>query len=171
MTRETPTVPDGLEFMYTRVLDAPRELVYRAWTEPEHLAKWWGPKGFTVMVCKIDLRPGGTFHYGLKGPDGSTMWGRFEYLDIAPPERISYIVSFSDEHGGVTRHPLSDTWPLETINTVTFDDTGGKTTVLLRSLPIRATEEECRTFAAAHKGMEGGFGGMLDQLAAYLTEV
>src|SRR5579862_7545096 len=103
-------------FVITRVFDAPRELVWQVWTDPKHLTNWWGPKGLTMTACKVDLRPGGLFHYGMKTPDGHEMWGKFVYRQIIPPERLVLVVSFSDEQGGITRHPMSATWPLEVLN-------------------------------------------------------
>src|SRR5262245_62877079 len=95
------------EFVISRVLDAPRELVFKAFTDPEHMKHWWGPKGFKVVASKMDLRPGGRYHYGLQAPDGSTIWGRFIYREIAAPQLIGLINSFSDENGRVTRHPMN----------------------------------------------------------------
>ena len=77
------------------------EMLHRA----EHMKQWWGPKGFTVIAAKMDLRPGGSYHYGMQSPDGNTMWGKFVYREIVPQERIVFINSFSDEKGGITRHP------------------------------------------------------------------
>jgi uncharacterized protein YndB with AHSA1/START domain len=156
------------DFVITREFDAPRDLVFTAWTEPERLAQWWGPKGFTMISTKVDLRPGGVFHYGMKSPDGHEMWGKFVYREITPPERMVFVISFSDENGGVTRHPLSATWPLEVINTLTFSEHDGKTTLTLRGGPINATEEERATFKAGHSSMQQGFKGTFDQLAEYL---
>lgn len=156
------------DFVITREFDAPRDLVFKAWTEPERLAQWWGPKGFTMISTKVDLRPGGVFHYGMKGPDGKEMWGRFVYREIAPPARMVFVISFSDENGGVTRHPLSANWPLEVINTLTFSEQDGKTTLTLRGGPINATEEERATFKAGYPSMQQGFKGTFDQLAEYL---
>ena len=93
------------DFVISRVFDAPRDLVWRCFTEPEHMKQWWGPKGFTVLASKMDLRVGGTYHYGMKAPDGGTMWGKFVYREIVPQERLVFINSFSDEKGGITRHP------------------------------------------------------------------
>ncbi|MBV8543458.1 MAG: SRPBCC domain-containing protein [Acidobacteria bacterium] len=157
------------EFVISREFDARRDLVFKAWTEPERLAQWWGPKGFTVKVANIDLRPGGMFHYGMVAPDGSEMWGKFIYREIVPPERMVFIVSFSDESGGTTRHPMAPTWPLEMLNTVTLTEHGDKTTLTLRSSAYAATEEERATFKAGHSSMQGGFTGTFDQLAAYLA--
>ena len=107
------------EFVITRTFNAPREAVWRAFTDPERMKEWWGPKGFTVIVSKMDLRVGGTYHYGMRAPDGSTMWGRFVYREIVRPERIVLVNSFSDEAGGVTRHPGHMDWPLEMVTTFT----------------------------------------------------
>jgi len=158
------------EFVITREFDAPRDLVFAAWTESERMAQWWGPKGFTVMFAKLDLRPGGMFHYGMRGPDGSTMWGKMVYREIVPPERLVVIVSFSDENGGTTRHPMAPTWPLEMLNTITFAEHGGKTTITLRSRAYNATEEERAMFKAGHASMQGGFTGTFNQLDEYLTK-
>ena len=106
------------------MFDAPRDLVWKAFTEPERMKEWWGPKGFTVIASKMDLRPGGSYHYGMKAPNGSTMWGKFVFREIVAPERMVFINSFSDEAGGITRHPMSPTWPLEMLSTFTFEEAG-----------------------------------------------
>jgi len=157
------------DFVISREFDAPRDLVFKAWTEPERLAQWWGPKGFTMVSNKVDLRPGGLFLYGMRGPDGLEMWGKFVYREIVPPERMVFVNSFSDEDGGVTRHPLAPTWPLEMLNTLTLTERDGKTTVTLRVAAHAATDEERATFEAGRKSMEGGFGGTFAQLEAYLA--
>jgi uncharacterized protein YndB with AHSA1/START domain len=91
---------DSEEFVFTRILDAPRQLVFKMLTEPEHLARWWGPKGFQIRIAKLDPRPGGVFHFYMKSPDGSNdMWGKFVYREVVAPERLVYITSFSDERG------------------------------------------------------------------------
>jgi uncharacterized protein YndB with AHSA1/START domain len=157
-------------FVISRVFDAPRDLVWKAFTDCEHLKHWWGPKGFKVLTCKLDLRPGGVFHYGMQSPDGKTMWGKFIYREIIAPERLVHIVSFSDENQGVTRHPMSPGWPLETLADATFTEQNGKTLVTVRWSPHNPTEEERKTFAAAHDGMRQGWTGTMDQLDAYLAK-
>ena len=99
------------EFVLTRVFDAPRTLVWKAFTDPEHMKHWWGPKGGNVRAAKMDFRPGGTYLYCMRTPEGQDMWGKFTYREIVPPERLVFINAFSDENGGLTRHPLSATWP------------------------------------------------------------
>jgi uncharacterized protein YndB with AHSA1/START domain len=158
-------------FEITRVVDAPRDRVWKAWTEAERLKQWWGPKGFKVHTCKVDLRPGGVFHYGMTTPEGKDMWGRFTYREIKAPERLVFIVSFSDPKGGVTRHPWSPNWPLETLSTVSFEAQGGKTKVTVQWVPAdSATETERKTFDEGRDGMKQGWGGTFEQFSDYLKK-
>jgi uncharacterized protein YndB with AHSA1/START domain len=158
------------DFVISRVFDAPRELVWQAFADPERMKHWFGPKGSTIVSSKMDLRVGGTYHGAMRNPDGQIMWAKFVYREVSPPARLSWVHSFSDEKGGLTRHPLSATWPLELLTTVTFEDApGGKTKLTLRWAPINATEEERKTFAAAHEGMQGGWTGTFERLADYLA--
>lgn len=160
------------EFVISRVFDAPRDLVWKTFTQAEHMKQWWGPKGFTVIAAKMDFRPGGTFHYGMKSPSGAPMWGLFRYREIVPQERMVFVNSFSDEKGGVTRHPGHAAWPLEMVTTFTFEQLpDGKTRFTTRWQPLNATEEEKKTFADNHDSMRGGWTGTLDQLETYLTKI
>jgi uncharacterized protein YndB with AHSA1/START domain len=161
---------DNKDFVISRVFDAPLDLVWKAFSEPERMKQWWGPKGFTVIHWNMDLRPGGFYHYGLKSPTGEPMWGKFRYREVVPPERMVLVSSFSDEAGGITRHPMAPTWPLEMLSTFTFEEMpGGKTKFTLRWSAHNATEEEQKTFDAGHESMRGGWGGTMDQLAAHLA--
>lgn len=158
------------EFVISRVLDAPRDLVWKAFTEPDRMRHWWGPKGCSVIASKMDLRPGGTYHYGLKAPNGSTIWGKFVFREIVAPERMVLISSFSDEAGGTTRHPLNAAWPLEMLSTFSFEEQAdGKTKVTIRWSPHNATEEERKTFDGSRDSMTQGWSGTFEQLAAYLA--
>ena len=161
--------PAGREFVITRVFDAPRELVWKAFTESERLKHWWGPKGFIVRHCAVDLRLGGVFHYCLLSPDGQEMWGKFVYREIIAPERLTVIVSFSDEQGGVTRHPWNQDWPLETLSSITFTEHEGGTQVTVHWIPHNATELERKAFEAGRESMRQGWTGTFDQLAGYLA--
>src|SRR5215213_8710895 len=166
----TQAQTENIDFVISRTFDAPRDLVWKAFTEPERMKHWWGPKGFTVIASKMDFRPGGTYHYGMRAPDGSQMWGKFVYREISPPERMVLINSFSDEAGGVTRHPMAPTWPLEMLSVFSFEEEGGKTRFTVRWTPLNAGEEERATFAVGHASMTQGWGGTLDKLAAYLAK-
>lgn len=156
-------------FVISRVFDAPRDKVWKAWTEAERLKKWWGPAGFKVHTCKVDLRPGGVFLYGMTAPDGSDMWGKFTYREITAPKKLVFIVSFSDAKGGVTRHPWSPGWPLEILSTVSFEEQGARTQVSVQWVPAdSATQEERKTFYDGRDSMKQGWGGTLGQLADHL---
>jgi len=157
-------------FVISRLLDARRDKVWKAWTEPEHLEKWWGPKGFVVTRCKIDLRPGGIMHYCLRSPDGNDMWGRFVFREIVKPERLVWINSFSDEKGGITRRPMMLDWPREMLTRVTFDELSGKTRVTVQWTPVdTSTEIERKTFEDGRGSMQQGWTGTFEQLELYLA--
>jgi uncharacterized protein YndB with AHSA1/START domain len=160
------------DFVITRTFDAPRELVWQCFTEPERMKEWWGPKGSTIVASKMDLRVGGSYHGAMRDPQGNVMWAKFVYREVAAPERLVWEHSFSDEAGGLTRHPLSPTWPLKLVTVVTLEDAAsGKTKLTLRWSPLDASEEEQQTFAAAQDSMQGGWTGTFDQLDGYLARV
>jgi uncharacterized protein YndB with AHSA1/START domain len=128
------------------------------------MRRWWGPKGSTVVSSNIDLRVGGTYHGVTRDSTGRVMWAKFVYREIVPSERLVWVHSFSDENGGLTRHPLSPTWPFKLLTTVTFEDSpGGKTKLTLRWSPPNATAEEQKTFDAAHDGMTQGWNGSFER--------
>ena len=160
--------PKGDELVITRELNAPKELVYQAWTQKEHLAKWWGPKGFEIKVSNFDFKPGGTFLYSMAAPDGSEMTGLFVYHEIIPGERVTFVNSFADKDGHLSRAPFSPTWPLEVYNELTFSEKDGKTTVALKGGPIHMTEEERKTFEGGLASMNEGFAGTFAQLEEHL---
>ena len=155
-------------FIISREFDAPRERVWQAWTEVERLKQWFSPKGFTVIAAKMDFRPGGSYHYGMRTPTGQEMWGKWVFREIKAPERLVLVNSFSDAAGGMTRHPMAPTWPREMLSTSTFSERNGKTTITLEWLPINATPEEIATFEAGRDGMKMGWTGTMEQLTEYL---
>ena len=157
-------------FEISRVFDATRDKVWKAWTEPARLKQWWGPRGFKVHTCKVDLRPGGTFLYGMTAPDGSEMWGKFVYREIDAPKKLVFVVSFSDPQGGVTRHPGAENWPAYIHSIVTFEEQGRKTKVTVQWIPQDASEVERRTFEEGRPSMQGGWGGTFDTLTEYLAK-
>jgi uncharacterized protein YndB with AHSA1/START domain len=161
------------EFVMSRVFDAPRDLVWRCFTEAEHLKQWWGPKGFKVTKAKVDLRPGGVFHYAMQPSGGDLMWGKMAYREITPRDRIVFINSFSDEAGGVTRHPMAPSWPLQMLSIYTFEDApGGKTKFTVHWTPYEAMPEERAVFESdqSRVSMTNGWTGTLDKLEPYLAE-
>jgi uncharacterized protein YndB with AHSA1/START domain len=162
--------PDDGDFLIAREFAAPRDLVWKAFTEADRLSKWWGPKGMPTRVIELDARPGGTFRYVMNTPDGQEWWGKFTYRDVCPPERLVNIVSFTDRQGNPVRHPMSPTWPAEVLNAMTLEDRKGGTRLTVRGTPFNATDEERRTFESGRDQMRQGFTGTLDQLEAYLSE-
>lgn len=160
----------GVEFTIKRTFAAQLDRVWRAWTELEHMAKWWGPKGYTSQVVKLDLRPGGICHYRLVSPDGQEIWGKLIYREILPKTRLVFITSFSDPHEGLTTHPLSPDWPQQMLTTVTFSEQAGKTTVTVHWVPYEATAIEREVFEAGLGACEAGWSGTFEQLGDYLAK-
>ena len=156
-------------FVISRTFDTTREQLWKAWTERERLMQWFGPKGVKILTAKLDLRPKGSFHYCMVTPDGKPIWGKFVYHDIVRPEKIVWVNSFSDEAGGVTRHPFSGTWPLEMLTTLTLSEKADKTTVTIEWVPIDPSPEELQTFDGGRNSMIQGWTGTFDQLEEYLA--
>ncbi|MGC5325437.1 SRPBCC family protein [Brevibacillus sp. SYSU BS000544] len=158
------------EFVITRTFDAPRELVFRAWTDAENLKQWWGPKGFSIIIAAFDLRPDGVFHYHLQSPDGLELWGKFVYREITAPEKLVYVSSFSDKEANIVGSPFSPTWPLEVLNTLTLVERDNKTILTLKGYPLNANKDELKTFVDMHASMQQGFSGTFDQLEDFLAK-
>jgi uncharacterized protein YndB with AHSA1/START domain len=149
------------ELIMERVFNAPRELVFKAWTACEHLTRWWGPKGWTLPVCEMDFRPGGSWRYGMRGPGGEESWGKAVYREIVEPERIVYTDAFADEAGN-----LLDGMP-EMLITVEFADHDGKTKLTGRTLFASAADRDSTLEMGAVEGMTETF----DRLEAYLATI
>jgi uncharacterized protein YndB with AHSA1/START domain len=152
-TRNKPAVVP--ELVLTRVFDAPRALVFKAWTDPKQLAQWWGPRGFTNPVCEVDVSPGGAIRIHMRGPDGTVYPMTGIYREIVKPARLVFTGSALDEEG----HPL-----FEVLTTVTFAEQGNKTTVTMHARVVTATAA-----AAPHiAGMEEGWTQSLQRLGEFL---
>ena len=128
------TVNEIERMVVTRIFDAPRELVWKAWTDPKYVMQWWGPKGFTAPVCKMDFRVGGKFLWCMKAPDGEVVgWNGGEYFEIVEHEKIVYSMYFADAEGnkldpaqyGIEHEDIDDG-----CNVVTFEDFGDGQTKL-----------------------------------------
>ena len=148
----TFTTPSDREVVMTRVFDAPRSLVWEAWTNPEHVPQWLlGPEGWTMPVCEIDLRPGGEWHFVWRRTDGTEMEMRGEYREITPPERLVCTESWGGD------------WP-ETLNTLILTEEDGKTTM---TQTVLYPSKDARD-AALGTGMEEGASQSFDRLAEHL---
>jgi uncharacterized protein YndB with AHSA1/START domain len=164
-------IMDQTPFIITETFPITAEKMFTLWTSPKHLDQWFGPAGVTIIRQTMDLRVGGTYHVGLQTPDGQLMWGKWVFSEISAPKRLAWIHAFSDEAGGLTRHPMSPTWPLELLSTVDFQEDGGVTRVTLQWLPHNASATEQDTFDNAHDSMRQGWGGTMKQLHAYVASL
>jgi len=123
------------DLVITRVFDAPLEMVWRHFTEPELVKRWWGPEGYTAPSVKMDLRVGGESLFCMRSPEGQEIWSKGVYREIVPMERIVTTDSFADEKGNVvtaTYYGMSSDFPLELLITMTFKEYGGKTEFTLK---------------------------------------
>lgn len=157
--------PEEQELVITRVFDAPRDLVFKAWTERDRMMRWWGPNGFTLPVCNIDVRPGGAYLYCMRSPEGKEYWGKGVYREIVEPERIVCTDRFADEKGDTVSpqaYGMSPDWPEEALITVTFDEHGGKTRFTLQHAPLKPGAER----DMCHQGWSES----LDKLENYLAK-
>ncbi|MBI2893748.1 MAG: SRPBCC domain-containing protein [Deltaproteobacteria bacterium] len=153
------------ELVIARTFDAPRETVFAALTRAEKLERWWSPPGHPILSTRLDLRVGGLFHYCFRSPEGQEIWGKLVYREIVAPERIAFVVSFSDREGRTVRAPFDASWPLEVLSTLTLAERGGKTTLTVRGVPINASEAERTAFERGRASMQQGWTGTLGQLA------
>ncbi|MBI0583263.1 MAG: SRPBCC domain-containing protein [Methanomassiliicoccus sp.] len=131
------------EMVVSRTFDAPRERVWRAWTEPELIKQWWGPKGFTAPVIELDLRNGGKYLFNMRSPEGQDFWSAGVFKEVVKEERITVIDSFADQEGNIVPasfYGLTGAWPLESEVTVTFEDLGGRARIIIRQPGIPAGE-------------------------------
>lgn len=145
---------DDRSLSFTRTFDAPRELVWRAWTDPQHVLNWWGPDGFTNSNVEMDVRPGGVWRFVMHGPDGTDFKNRIKFIEVVKPERLVYAQCGEDETEDIRFH-----------TTVTFEDQAGKTRLKMQM--VFKTAEELR-HVVEQFGAEEGAKQHLGRLAAYL---
>jgi uncharacterized protein YndB with AHSA1/START domain len=143
---------DQRVLVITRVFDAPRSLVFKAWTEPERLMRWWGPRGFTMTLCEMDLRPGGAYRFHMRSPEGNESRRRGFVREVVAPERLVLSGAWIDAEGKPGH---------ETLLTVTFADHGGKTELTLHHAVFESV--------TARDLHQGGWTSSLDCLADYLA--
>jgi len=158
------------ELVITRTFDAPRQLIFDAWTKPEHVVHWWGPQGFSTTIETMDVRPGGLLHYSSLMPNGQEIFGTFLYRELVAPERLVFLSGFADAKGNEARHPMMPDWPRQILNVVTLTERDGKTTLSMTGEPNEPTEAERVAFREALKYLTPGFSGTFDQLEAHLAK-
>ncbi|HLL26843.1 MAG TPA: SRPBCC domain-containing protein [Xanthobacteraceae bacterium] len=144
------------EITITRVFNAPRERVFKAWTDPKELAQWWGPKGFTNPVCEVDAKPGGALRIVMRAPDGGEYPMKGVFQEVVPPARLVFTNIALDGEGNHI---------IEGITTVIFEDQGGKTKLTLHTGGVATVD-----YAAAYlNGTEAGWTQSIDKLQALLS--
>ena len=156
-------------YVLERHFDAPPALVWRTWTEPELIPRWYGP-GVTSIVHSLDLRPGGIWLHEMRWGDNSH-FQKAEYLEIDAPSRVVWLHSNCDADGQITANPMMPDWPRVLLTTVTFDAADDGTDLRLTWTPHNATEAEVACFAAAMDGMGQGWGKGMDLLEKLLVEL
>lgn len=156
-------------YVLERVFDAPRELVWKTWTDPELLPRWYGPNVETI-VHRLDVTPGGLWLGEMKWGDNSH-FQRVEYTEVDAPARLVWLHSNCDADWNVTANPMMPDWPRVLLTTVTFEEEGGQTRMRLTWIPHEASEAEIACFAAAIEGMDKGWGSGMELLAELLAEL
>lgn len=152
---------DPRSIIGTRVFDAPRDLVFSAWTNPRHLAQWWGPNGFTTTTHSFEFRPGGVWRFVMHGPDGRDYQNRITFDEIMPPERIVYRHSGGD-----------DVEPVQFTQTVTFEDLGNGQTRMTWHGKFPSAEERAHVIReyGADKGLVQTMARLADYAASLAAE-
>jgi len=157
------------EFVLDRRFNAPRALVWRSWTEPELLARWYGP-GVETIIHKLDVQPGGLWLNEMKMGGGSH-YQRVEYTEVVAPERLVWLHSVSDAGWNIAANPMMPDWPRTLLTTVTFEEKDSQTNVRLVWAPHEASAAEIACFAGAISGLDKGWGKGMELLAALLEEL
>jgi uncharacterized protein YndB with AHSA1/START domain len=152
-----PVESSAWDLVMTRVFDAPRELVFKVWTETQHVAQWWGPKGFTNPVCEMDVRVGGAIRIHMRGPDGVVYPMTGVFKEIVAPERLVFVSSAIDDKGNSM---------FDILSTVIFAEQRGKTALTLQLRVIKSTAAAPQYL----KGMEMGWTMSLDRLGEHLAK-
>lgn len=157
------------EYVLERVFDAPRDMVWRAWTDPELLARWYGP-GVETIIHKFDLKPGGEWRNEMKWGEKSDR-SKMLFQEVVPEEKMVWHHCSTDSEWNVTSNPMMPNWPRKLLTTVTFEDNGGKTNVRLTQVPMDASDAEIACFAEMMSGMDNGWGSgykIMDEIFAEL---
>lgn len=156
-------------FILDREFDAPRDLVWKAWTNPELLARWYGP-GVETVIHKFDLQPGGLWLNEMKWGENSKH-ERVEFTEVSAPERLVWLHSSVNEKWEIAPNPMMKDWPRVLLTTITFEEAGGKTKLRLTWAPHEASQAELDCFEQALAGLDRGWGAGMEMLAQLLEEI
>lgn len=161
MSNEVATIIEktDTDITFTRTFDAPRELVFEAFSKPEHIKHWWGRRGWPVTYCTIDFRPGGIWHYGMTNGGGTMVWSKAVYKEIVRPQRVVYVSGFSDAEGG------DNDSAAPALSTVQFEEAGEKTTLSVHIQYASAADLEVYVL----RGMAEGYTETFEHLSRHLA--
>jgi uncharacterized protein YndB with AHSA1/START domain len=170
MTDELTQTEHAADLNFSRVVDAPREVVFKVWTDAEHFAQWFGPRQVALPFCRIDPRPGGELHFCHRLADGTQVWVKGVYRELVAPERLVFSSSFVDSSGRPAAHPMFPEWPLDTtfLTTVTFADLEGRTQLTVRQTLVPAKAAAKDTVKRERQGARTGWAETLDRLDEYV---
>lgn len=163
------TKPGNETFTFTYEFNAPKKLVFGAFSDADALNEWWGPVETTNSVISLDFKPGGVFHYKMESSHG-TNYGRFLFKTINPYDLLEFTNAFADEKANIIKAPFPIPIPLEIFYSLSFTEHKSKTTITLTGTPLNATKEEIDGFLSINSSMKQGFGATFDQLSAYLEK-
>jgi|HubBroStandDraft_6_1064221.scaffolds.fasta_scaffold391694_2 uncharacterized protein YndB with AHSA1/START domain len=154
----------------SRIVDAPRDLVFKVWTDAEHFAQWFGPREVAIPFCRIDPRPGGALHFCHRLGDGTEVWVKGLYREFVVPERLVFTLWFVDATGRPAAHPMFPDWPLDTIilTSVTFADLDGKTRLTVRQALEPAAAAAKDVVKRERQAARAGWAETLDRLDEYV---
>lgn len=156
-------------YVLTRTFDAPRDTVWRTWTDADLLSRWYGP-GVETIIHELDVRPGGLWLNEMR-MGGNGMFQRMEYVEVERPAKLVMKMSSADADWNVIANPMMEHWPRTLLTTVTFDEADGKTGMRLEWVPFEASPAECHAFAGAIAGLDSGWGKGMEELERVLAEI
>jgi uncharacterized protein YndB with AHSA1/START domain len=171
MPNERTKTANESELYFSRVIDAPRELVFNVWTDAEHFAQWFGPHAVAIPFCRIDPQPGGgELHFCHRLDDGMEVWVKGVYREVVAPQRLVFALGFVDTGGRPAAHPMFSDWPLDTVilTTVTFADLDGKTQLTVQQVLKSASVAAEDAFKRERQAAQAGWTETLDRLEEYV---
>lgn len=159
------------ELVNTHVFNVSRELMFKMWTDFDHLLKWWCPEGCTMNKSNLIQSSSDILHFIIKSSDDKEMSGKLVFKESMAPEKVAFIKSFTDQDGNTIPAPFCAEFPMEVMNVLTLVEEDGKTKVIVKGYPINATEEEIKFFESMHSNMQQSFIGTFENLEKYLVEL
>ncbi len=165
----TYSIVDKQVFHFQYEFNAPKKLVFNAFSNADALNEWWGPVETNNSVITLDFRPGGIFHFKMESGD-HVSYGRFLFKTIQPYDLLEFTNAFADEKANIVKAPFDISIPMEIFYSLRFTEHAGKTTISMTGTPVNASAEEIAGFLSINSGMEKGFGATFNELSKYLSK-